>query len=329
MSSGANLAAHDAALEAPRVDDRARRIVPWLCATALFMELLDATIVDTAVPTMAAALKVAPLSLKTVLTSYTLALALFIPVSGWVADRFGTRRVFGSAIALFVLGSLACALALNVPMLVAARLVQGAGGAIMTPVARTVLVRTFPRSEFIRAMNYFVIPALIGPLVGPLLGGLVVHWLHWRAIFFLNLPIGVAGLWLVRRHMPDYRSRVVAPLDVAGFLVFGAGVALLSHVLEVFSEHDWDAGRVLAMTAASAALLVAYGAHARRWRIPCSSCRCSACGRSVRRSSAGSSPASGSAAHPSCCRCCTRWCSASRRGRQACSSCRRGRPQSR
>jgi EmrB/QacA subfamily drug resistance transporter len=228
------------------------------------MELLDATIVNTAVPTMATALHVAPLSLKTVLTSYTLALAVFIPVSGWMADRFGTRRVFATAVAVFLLGSLACGLSVNVPMLVASRLLQGAGGAMMTPVGRLVLVRTFPRSDYIRAMNYVVIPSLMGPLVGPLVGGVIVHWLHWRAIFFLNLPLGLTGLWLIRQHMPDYRAARLATLDWRGFFLFSGGIALLSHVLEVFSEHDWDPGSLLAMSLGALALLVAYGRHARR-----------------------------------------------------------------
>jgi len=246
----------------------AKRIVPWLCASALFMELLDATIVNTAVPTMAAALHAAPLSLKTVLTSYTLSLAVFIPVSGWMADRFGTRGVFSSAVALFLFGSLACGLSVNVHMLVASRILQGMGGAMMVPVGRLVLVRTFPREEFIGAMNYMVIPSLIGPLVGPLLGGVIVHWIHWRAIFFLNLPLGLVGLWLIRRHMPDYRSSGAAPLDWAGFALFGGGIALLSHVLEVFSEHAWSAGPLLLMIGAAAVLLFAYERHARRVPYP-------------------------------------------------------------
>jgi len=244
--------------------DTTRRIVPWLVATALFMELLDSTIVNTAVPTMSRALAVEPLSLKTVLTSYTLALAIFIPVSGWMADRFGTRRVFSTAVAVFLVGSLACGLAVNVPMLVAARLLQGAGGAMMTPVGRLVLVRTFPREEFLRAMNYVVIPSLIGPLIGPFVGGLIVHWLHWRVIFFINVPLGLLGLWLTRRYMPDYRTPGTARLDWRGFVLFGAAVALLSHVLEVFSEHSWTAVPVLLMTAAAAVLFAAYTRHARR-----------------------------------------------------------------
>lgn len=240
-----------------------RRYMPWLVAVALFMENLDATIVNTAVPTMAASLGVTPLSLKGVLTSYTLCLAVFIPISGWMADRFGTRQVFLWAVALFTLGSLACGLALNSPMLVAARVIQGIGGAMMTPVGRLALVRTFPRSEMLRVMNFVVIPALIGPLLGPFTGGLIVHWLPWRTIFFINLPIGLLGLWLVRRHMPDYRDPDVAPLDRVGFLLFGLGIALFSYVLEVFGEHSLPAGPILGLLAVSLLLLSGYAWHAR------------------------------------------------------------------
>src|SRR3954469_22611774 len=213
-----------------------RRYLPWLVAVALFMENLDATIVNTAVPTMAASLGVAPLSLKAVLTSYTLSLAVFIPISGWMADRFGTCRIFKLAIALFMLGSLLRGLAPNVPVLVASRIIQGMGGAMMTPVGRLALVRTFPRSEMLTAMNYVIIPALMGPLLGPFTGGLIVHWTSWRVIFFVNVPLAVVGLWMIRRYMPDYRDPDVSPLDRVGFVLFGLGVALLSYVLEVFGE---------------------------------------------------------------------------------------------
>jgi EmrB/QacA subfamily drug resistance transporter len=240
-----------------------RRYLPWLVAVALFMENLDATIVNTAVPTMAAALHVAPLSLKGVLTSYTLSLAVFIPISGWMADRFGTRRVFELAIWLFLLGSLACGMAPNVPLLVAARILQGIGGAMMTPVGRLALVRAFPRSEMLRTMNYVIIPALLGPLLGPFTGGVIVHLTSWRVIFFVNVPLALAGLWLTRRHMPDYRDRAVAPLDRTGFLLFCSGIALLSYVLEVFGEHHQTSGPLLIMTAISLALLAGYGWHAR------------------------------------------------------------------
>jgi EmrB/QacA subfamily drug resistance transporter len=237
-------------------------------AVALFMENLDATIVNTAVPTMSAALGVPPLSLKAVLTSYTLSLAVFIPISGWMADRYGTRRLFATAVALFSIGSLACGLSVSVPMLVVSRILQGMGGAMMTPVGRLALVRSFPRSELLAVTQYVVIPALIGPLIGPFTGGLIVHWFSWRMIFLVNLPFGLFGLWMVRRYMPDYRDDHSPPLDLSGFVLFGAGVGLLSYVLEVFGEHRLSAGPVLGLTVISVALLAAYGWHARHAAAP-------------------------------------------------------------
>ncbi len=159
-----------------------KRYLPWLVATVLFMEQLDSTIVNTAVPSMANSLQVTPLSLKAVVTSYILSLAVGIPVSGWLADRFGTRRVFGTAVAVFTIASVLCGLAINVPMLVAARILQGLGAAMMTPVGRLAIVRTFAKSELLAAMNFVIIPALIGPLLGPTVGGVIVHWLSWREI---------------------------------------------------------------------------------------------------------------------------------------------------
>ncbi|MCC6414494.1 MAG: MFS transporter [Opitutaceae bacterium] len=248
--------------------DAVKRHLPWLVAVALFMENLDATILNTAVPVMAEGLKVEPLALKSVLTSYTLSLAVFIPVSGWMADRFGTRRVFLWAVVVFAFGSLLCGLALNVPMLVVSRIIQGMGGAMMTPVGRIALVRTFPRSDLLRTMNYVIIPALIGPMIGPFVGGVIVHWLHWRVVFFINLPFAIAGLWLVRRYMPNYVDEAVPPLDRLGFLFFGAGIALLSYVLEVFGEHSVSAGQLTLLAVAALALLTVYGWHAQRIEKP-------------------------------------------------------------
>ena len=248
--------------------ERTKRILPWLVATALFMENLDATILNTAVPTMARSLDVEPLSLKAVLTSYTLCLAVFIPISGWMADRFGTRRVFMWAVTLFTVGSLMCGLAVNIPMLVVARVIQGIGGSMMTPVGRLSLVRTFPKNEMLSAMNFVVIPALIGPLLGPVTGGLIVNWLPWRAIFFLNLPFGLLGLRLVRRHMPDFRDADVAPLDRRGFLLFGSGIALLSYALEVFGEHRLPGGPLALLFGAATTLLLLYAWHERRTERP-------------------------------------------------------------
>src|ERR1700732_4549186 len=174
-----------------------KRLLPWLVAVAFFMESLDTTILNTAVPTISAALQVAALSMKAVLASYTLSLAIFIPISGWMADRFGTRRVFACAIGLFTLGSFLCGLSGNIHLLVACRVLQGCGGAMMVPVGRLTLVRTFPKSELVRAMSFVSIPALIAPMLGPIAGGLIVGYLHWRFIFFVKISIGFVCLILV------------------------------------------------------------------------------------------------------------------------------------
>jgi EmrB/QacA subfamily drug resistance transporter len=242
--------------------DAVKRLLPWLVAVAFFMESLDTTILNTALPTMASALHVAPLSMKSVLTSYTLSLAVFIPVSGWVADRYGTRRVFASAIGIFTLGSLLCGIASDLHLMVACRVLQGCGGAMMVPVGRLTMVRTFAKSELIRAMSFVAIPSLIGPMLGPVVGGVIVDFLHWRMVFFVNLPIGVTGLYLVYRHLPDYRATGVAGLDVTGLVLFGAGVALLSYVLEVFGEHTLGAREITGLLAISLVLLATYARHA-------------------------------------------------------------------
>jgi EmrB/QacA subfamily drug resistance transporter len=249
------------------VSAAAKRLLPWLVAVAFFMESLDTTILNTAVPTIAAALKVAPLSMKAVLSSYTLSLAVFIPISGWMADRFGTRRVFAGAIGIFSLGSLLCGISNDIHVLVADRVLQGCGGAMMVPVGRLTIVRTFAKSELIRAMSFVAIPGLVGPMLGPIAGGLIVGYLHWRVIFFLNIPIGIIGLILVYLHLPDYREKS-NPLDFVGLILFGAGIALLSYVLEVFGEHSLSVREVLAMLALSVALLAAYGVHASKAEFP-------------------------------------------------------------
>jgi EmrB/QacA subfamily drug resistance transporter len=245
-----------------------KRYLPWVVAIALFMEQLDSTIINTAVPAMAASLHVTPLSLKAVVASYILSLAVCIPVSGWMADRFGTRRVFGTAVVVFTLSSLLCGLSWNVPMLVVARILQGIGAAMMMPVGRLAIIRTFPRTELLKAMNFVIIPALIGPLLGPTIGGLIVHWLPWRVIFFINIPVGLVALQLVRRHMPDYHGDGLRPLDVTGLLLFGTGTALLSWLLEVFGEHDIGAIAGATLFLVSLGLLAAYGWHARRIQFP-------------------------------------------------------------
>jgi len=248
--------------------DRAKRLLPWLVAVAFFMESLDTTILNTAVPAIAKALAVAPLSMKSVLSSYTLSLAVFIPISGWMADRFGTRRVFSSAIGLFTLGSFLCGISSNIHLLVACRILQGCGGAMMVPVGRITMVRTFAKSELIRAMSFVAIPGLIGPMLGPIAGGLIVGYFHWRLIFFVNLPIGLLGLYMVYRHLPDYREEDTHPLDIIGLILFGSGIGLLSYVLEVFGEHTLGWRAMAGLLTISAVLLTTYGLRATRTRFP-------------------------------------------------------------
>ena len=228
------------------------------------MESLDTTILNTAVPAIAHALNVAPLSMKAVLASYTLSLAVFIPISGWMANRFGTRRVFASAIGIFTLGSFLCGISTNIHLLVACRILQGCGGAMMLPVGRLTMVRTFAKSELIRAMSFVAIPGLIGPMLGPLMGGLIIGYFHWSVIFFVNIPIGLVGLILVYRHLPNYRAAKNYPLDIIGLVLFGSGISLLSYVLEVFGEHTLSGREIAGLLAISAALLAAYGLHSVR-----------------------------------------------------------------
>ena len=244
-----------------------KRLLPWLVAVAFFMESLDTTILNTAVPAVSAALHVGPLSMKAVLASYTLSLAVFIPISGWVADRFGTRRVFATAIGLFTLGSFFCGISSNVHLLVACRILQGCGGSMMVPVGRLTLVRTFAKSDLLRAMSFVSIPALIAPMLGPIAGGLIVDYLHWRVIFFLNIPIGLVGLIMVYLHLPDYREDT-HPLDTVGLILFGSGIALLSYVLEVFGEHTLSAPEIVGLLGLSLALLAGYWLHAKSLAFP-------------------------------------------------------------
>jgi EmrB/QacA subfamily drug resistance transporter len=252
----------------PHLPDSVRKFLPWLVAIAFFMESLDATILNTAVPIMAQALGVVPLSMKSVLSSYTLSLAVFIPISSWMADRFGTRRVFATAIGVFTLGSLLCGLARDIHFLVFCRILQGCGGAMMVPVGRLTLVRSFARSELVRTMSFVAIPALIGPMLGPLAGGLIVGFFHWRMIFFVNLPIGLLGLYSVWKHLPDYHGDKRVPLDFIGLALFGSGVALLSYILEVFGEHTLTGREISGLFMLAVLLLVAYGLHAKKLAHP-------------------------------------------------------------
>jgi EmrB/QacA subfamily drug resistance transporter len=244
----------------------AQRPLLWLVAAAFFMQTLDSTIVNTAVPRIAADLGVAPLALKTALTSYVLTLAICIPASPWLADRFGTRRVFGLSIVVFTLGSLACGLAQSLPQLVAARVLQGVGGALLMPVGRYVLVRNFDRGDLITAMSFVAIPGLLGPALGPVIGGALSEYAHWRWIFLVNLPMGVLGWWLNRRAMPDLRG-ARRPFDWPGFVSFAVASAALLATAEFLAERRPGAW-ILAAAATGTAALAWYVRHGRRTAHP-------------------------------------------------------------
>jgi EmrB/QacA subfamily drug resistance transporter len=207
-------------------------LVPLVVGCAFFMEGLDSTMIAVSIPAMARSFGASPLRLNLVIATYLLSLAVFIPLSGWIADRLGTRRVFCAAIAIFTLGSVLCGLSTSLVMLLAMRVVQGFGGAMMTPVGRLILLRSFPRADYVAAMNWMTIPAMIGPTVGPIVGGLVTTYASWRGIFYLNLPIGTAGVGLAWWLFQDFRAPAPARFDIGGFVVAGLGLALLQIAIE-------------------------------------------------------------------------------------------------
>lgn len=239
------------------------RRLPLIIATALFIENIDSTAIATALPAIAADFNTSPIALKLALTTYLVALAVFIPVSGWIADRYGSRTTFMLAIGVFLAGSLGCAASGSLPALVAARFVQGMGGALMVPVGRLVLLRTVPKSELVVALSWLTIPALVGPMIGPPLGGLIVTWFDWRWIFLINLPMGLLGIVLARRYVPELREPP-GRLDGVGFLLSGLGLALALFGFSTIGQHLVPLAVALTCLVAGIAMLAAYVVHARR-----------------------------------------------------------------
>src|SRR5438128_6463920 len=211
----------------------AKPIVPLIVAVALFMENMDSTVIATSLPAIAADIGTSPLTLKLAVTSYLLSLAVFIPVSGWTADRFGARTVFRGAIAVFMLGSIGCALSGSLSQFVVARIVEGMGGAMMTPVARLILVRSVDKRELINAMIWVTLPALIGPLLGPPLGGFITTYFSWHWIFLINIPIGLIGIAMALRFIDPIKSDNPEPFDLYGMLLAGIGLAGIAFGLSV------------------------------------------------------------------------------------------------
>src|SRR5213075_33666 len=211
-------------------------LVPLVVACAMFMQNLDSTVIATALPTIAQSLGESPLTLNVAITCYLLSLSVFIPISGWTADRFGARRVFSLAIVVFTLGSIGCGLANSLGALVAARIVQGMGGALMVPVGRLVLLRTVAKSDLVRAMSYVSVPALIGPVMGPPVGGFIVTYWSWPWIFFINIPIGVLGIVLVNLLVGDLKEAGRRPFDLPGFVLTAIGLASLAFGFETIGR---------------------------------------------------------------------------------------------
>ncbi len=239
-------------------------LVPLVVACALFMENMDSTVIATSLPAIATDLHQDPITLKLAMTSYLLSLAVFIPASGWAADRFGARPIFRGAIVVFVAGSILCGLSGSLPAFVAARVVQGMGGAMMVPVGRLVLLRSVPREELVTALAYLTVPALLGPVLGPPLGGFITTYFHWRWIFWINVPIGVLGVALATLYIADIREAETWPLDVRGFVLSGAGLSCLSFGLTVAGRGAVPPAVTAGLMAGGALLLALYVVHARR-----------------------------------------------------------------
>jgi EmrB/QacA subfamily drug resistance transporter len=212
-----------------------KKLLPVILATSIFMQMLDSTVLNTSLPAIAKDLNESPLNMQNAIISYVLTLAVFMPVSGFLSDKFGTKKVFIFSLILFSAGSLFCSLSQNLTELVIARMIQGVGGSLMTPVGKLALIKTFPKKDLLKAMNFAIIPALIGPVLGPLVGGYLVDYLSWHWIFLINIPMGLIGIVLSLRYMPDYKSPII-DFDLKGFLIFAAASLSLSISLELFGN---------------------------------------------------------------------------------------------
>ena len=246
----------------------ANRIVPLIIAVALFMENMDSTVIATSLPAIAADIGANPLALKLAITSYLLSLAIFIPASGWTADRFGARTVFRAAIAVFVLGSIGCALSGSLTDFVIARIVQGMGAAMMTPVGRVVLVRSIPKRELVNAMAWVTVPALVGPIMGPPVGGFITTYATWHWIFLINVPIGLIGIVLASRYIEDLRAETHERFDGLGMALAGFGIAGMAFGFSVLGLNFLPWTVVVALIVAGAICIAAYLVHARRTPVP-------------------------------------------------------------
>ena len=244
------------------------RLIPLIVAAALFMENMDSTVIATSLPAIAADIGTSPLTLKLAITSYLLSLAVFIPASGWTADRFGARAVFSIAIGVFMLGSIGCALSTSVTDFVIARILQGLGGAMMTPVGRLVLVRSIDKSGLVNAMAWMSIPALVGPVIGPPLGGFITTYFSWHWIFLINIPIGCLGIYLAMKYIDPIRSEVPERFDLVGLVLAGVGLAGIAFGLSVAGLNLLPWPVVSGLIGVGVVSMTLYVLHARRTASP-------------------------------------------------------------
>jgi EmrB/QacA subfamily drug resistance transporter len=232
------------------------------------MELLDGSIIATAMPVIARSLRTDPIHLSLAITAYLFSLALFIPLSGWAADRFGARTVFRAAILIFTLASVVCGLSQSIGQLVCARLMQGLGGAMMMPVGRLVVLKMVPKDKLVIAMTWLTTPAMLGPVLGPPVGGLIVTYFSWRWIFFINLPIGILGMVLVTLFIDNVREEKVVPLDIRGFILMAVSLAALVISFETVGRDLMTNGAIAALLIGGLLCFVIYLIHARRVSSP-------------------------------------------------------------
>jgi EmrB/QacA subfamily drug resistance transporter len=244
------------------------RLIPLIVATALFMENMDSTVIATSLPAIAADIGTSPLTLKLAITSYLLSLAVFIPASGWTADRFGARAVFSIAVAVFMVGSIGCALSSSVTQFVIARIVQGAGGAMMTPVGRLVLLRSIDKSALVNAMAWVTVPALVGPVIGPPLGGFITTYFSWHWIFLINIPIGLLGIFMALRYIDPIRSEDPERFDLYGLILAGIGLGGIAFGLSVAGLNLLPWTIVVALIAVGSISMTLYVIHAKRTSSP-------------------------------------------------------------
>ncbi|HEY9234650.1 MAG TPA: MFS transporter [Phenylobacterium sp.] len=253
----------------PPLEDEARSaaargwLIPAIIGSAMLMQTMNATVIANALPTMAVALDESPLRLNMAITMYLLASAVFLPISGWVADKFGAKKIFMLSMVLFAASSAACGFANSLTDLVIARIFQGMAGAMMGPVGRLVLLRTTPKEELVGAMSVMTMPALLGPVIGPIVGGAIVTFADWRWIFFLSTPVAAVGVLLVMKFVPDVREQEVAPVDLKGALMTGLGLAGLIFGFENLGKAVLPPLGVVGLFVGGAGMLYLYYRHAR------------------------------------------------------------------